>query len=212
MDLEKKEDRRITRTKTALLEALTSLVKEKGFSAVTIEDITSRANLGRTTFYLHYQDKEDLLLDSMENRLAAVVELITSQPLIVWFRESNGKITKMIFDSVKENQDIFAIISQEPSGKVYDRFRKIIAEIAHKLIDESPWAQRKVKALNISLDFIIDYFTGAMWSSILWWVNNNFEPSSSEIARSFGKMFFPGLLRILNVKKFAALVETVVIN
>ncbi len=212
MDEEKKEDRRITRTRTALHEALTSLVKEKGYTAVTIEEITSRANLGRTTFYLHYQDKEDLLLESMENRLSDIVELITSQPLVIWFRKSNGKLMEMIFDSVKENQDIFAIIRQEPSGKVYDRFRKIIAAISMRMIEESPWAQKKVSQLNISLDFIIDYFSGAMWSSILWWANNNFEPSAREMAKSFSKMFFPGLLRILNVKKFAALVESVAID
>lgn len=212
MEEEKKEDRRITRTKESLRRSLTELVKEKGYSAVTIEEITSRANLGRTTFYLHYQDKEDLLLESMENRLSDVIEQITSRPLISWFRESNGRLMEMIFDSIKENRDIFAIVEKESSGKVYDRFRAIISTLALRMVAESPWAQRKINQLNISVNFLIDYFSGAMWSSILWWINNGFEPDSREMSRAFSKMFFPGLLRMLNVKRLAALIESVAID
>ncbi|MEA5078363.1 MAG: TetR/AcrR family transcriptional regulator [Anaerolineaceae bacterium] len=208
----KKEDRRITRTKEALHQALSELVKEKGYSAVTIEEITSRAKMGRTTFYLHYQDKEDLVLESMEDRLAAVIDLITSRPLLVWFRESNGRLMEMIFESVLENKDIFAIICQEPSNKVYDRFRKIINTMSLKMISESPWAQKKVGQLSISIDFVISYFSGAMWSTIVWWANHGFEPNPKEMSKNFSKMFFPGLLRILNVKRLAALIESAVID
>lgn len=209
---EKKEDRRITRTKEALHRALGELVKEKGYSAVTIEEITSRAKMGRTTFYLHYQDKEDLVLESMEDRLSSVINLITSRPLLVWFRESNGRLMEMIFESVLENKDIFAIICHEPSSKVYDRFHKIIYTMSMKMISESPWAQKKVGQLSISIDFVINYFSGAMWSTIVWWADQGFEPNAREMSRNFSKMFFPGLLRILNVKRLAALIESAVID
>lgn len=61
--MEHKPDRRIQRTRQLLNGALVDLIKEKGFDAITIQDITERANLGRTTFYLHYPGKEELLLD-----------------------------------------------------------------------------------------------------------------------------------------------------
>ena len=60
---DEKTDRRIQRTRELLRKALMELIDEKGYDAVTIQDITERANLGRTTFYLHYQSKEDLFLD-----------------------------------------------------------------------------------------------------------------------------------------------------
>jgi AcrR family transcriptional regulator len=208
----KKEDRRITRTKEALHQALSELVKEKGYSAVTIEEITTRAKMGRTTFYLHYQDKEDLVLESMEDRLSSVIDLITSRPLLVWFRESNGRLMEMIFESVMENKDIFAIICHEPSSKVNDRFRKIIYTMSMQMISESPWAQKKVAQLNISIDFVINYFSGAMWSTIVWWADQGFDPNPKEMSKNFSKMFFPGLLRILKVKRLAALIESAVID
>lgn len=61
--MESKADRRVQRTRQLLHKALIELVKEKGFDAITIQDITERANLGRTTFYLHYPGKEELMLD-----------------------------------------------------------------------------------------------------------------------------------------------------
>ena len=207
MEEKKREDRRIARTRSSLHQALLDLVKEKGYAAVTIEDITTRANLGRTTFYLHYQDKEDLLLEGLEERLSALVEKITKRPLIFWFHESNGNLIKSIFETVNENSDIFALITKEQSNKVYDRFRSIIVKVAMKLIDESPWASNKINRLAVPVDYLTDYFSGAMWASIVWWAGNNFAQSTDEMANFFRLLFFPGLLHVLKVKKFTDLVK-----
>ncbi|MHC1740662.1 MAG: TetR/AcrR family transcriptional regulator [Anaerolineaceae bacterium] len=208
MEEKKKEDRRITRTRQALHQALTELVQEKGYDAVTIEDITTRANLGRTTFYLHYQDKEEILLEGLEENLLEVVELITKRPLIFWFRVHKGSLIKLIFEKVKENAGTFTLITKAQSNKVYDRFRSIIGRVAQKLINENPVAQTKVKELSVPVDYLIDYFSGAMWASIVWWVGQDFAQSIDQMTDSFRKLFFPGLLRVLKVKKFSELAET----
>jgi AcrR family transcriptional regulator len=64
---EKKMDRRIQRTRQLLQDALLALILEKGFEAVTVQDVIDRANVGRSTFYAHFQDKEDLLLSGFEH-------------------------------------------------------------------------------------------------------------------------------------------------
>ena len=51
-------DRRTNRTRRQLREALLALILEKGYDSITVEDITGRADLGRTTFYLHYRDRK----------------------------------------------------------------------------------------------------------------------------------------------------------
>ncbi len=56
-------DRRVLRTHAALQDALLDLILEKRYDEITVEEITDWANVGRTTFYLHYQDKDALLLD-----------------------------------------------------------------------------------------------------------------------------------------------------
>jgi AcrR family transcriptional regulator len=209
MEENHKEDRRVTRTKSALNHALSELVKEKGYESVTVEDITTRANLGRTTFYLHYKDKEDLLLDGLEERLSNLVNDVTKHPIIFWFKENNNYLINSIFETIKDNADVFQMITREQSNKVYDRFRNMITRVMTKLIADSPWAQKKVSSLSIPIDYVIDYFSGAIWASIVWWASNGFSQSTDEMAKSFRTLFFPGLLRILKVKNFTELVEVV---
>ncbi len=60
-------DRRIQKTKKILSESLIALILEKGFEKVTIQEIIDRANVGRSTFYTHYENKEQLLLAGPEN-------------------------------------------------------------------------------------------------------------------------------------------------
>lgn len=199
MEEKRKEDRRITRTKTALNQALSELVKEKGYESVTIEDITSRANLGRTTFYLHYQGKEDLLLEGLEKRLSFLANDIIKHPLVFWFSEKNNTLLRSIFETFKENKDVFRLISNEQTNKIYDRFLQMTTRVIKKLVDESPWAQKKARHLPVSIDYVIVYFTGALWSSILWWAGDDFSLPADEVAKSFRTLFIPSLMRILKV-------------
>jgi hypothetical protein len=58
-------DRRTQKTKTALAEALKHLILEKGYDAITIQDIIDKANTGRSTFYSHYEGKDQLLVGNI---------------------------------------------------------------------------------------------------------------------------------------------------
>lgn len=69
-------DRRVVRTKAVIRDALTALIEEKGFEALTVKDITARANINRGTFYLHYRDKYDLLEQSEQELIEGMVAII----------------------------------------------------------------------------------------------------------------------------------------
>jgi AcrR family transcriptional regulator len=57
-----RHDRRVQRTRKILQDALVELILEKGFDKVTVQDVIERANIGRSTFYSHFKDTEDLFL------------------------------------------------------------------------------------------------------------------------------------------------------
>lgn len=71
------EDRRVQRTRDLLQQAMLDLLVAQGYDAITIQNITERANVGRTTFYLHYESKEDLYRHAHQ----AEVERIAGPPL-----------------------------------------------------------------------------------------------------------------------------------
>src|SRR5258707_13545966 len=69
-------DRRVRRTQRLLARALIALTLEKGYEAVTIRDITERADIGYATFFRHYHDKDELLQDVLDVVLPESIELL----------------------------------------------------------------------------------------------------------------------------------------
>src|SRR5260370_13562381 len=67
-------DRRVARTRAMLQKAHISLILEKGYEAVTVEDICDAANVGRSTFYAHYTGKDDLRRSGLENLRRLLVD------------------------------------------------------------------------------------------------------------------------------------------
>src|SRR5215207_4763884 len=78
-----KTDRRVKRTREVLQKALIELMSERGYDTITIQDIVDRANIGRTTFYLHYSSKDELLVNCHES----IVSKFHFGPLHPLFRE-----------------------------------------------------------------------------------------------------------------------------
>src|SRR5512139_4063861 len=72
-----KQDRRSRRTRQALVEALLALLTAKNYDEISINDIVDRANVGRSTFYAHYQDKDDLLRNGFGRALELLIQHVS---------------------------------------------------------------------------------------------------------------------------------------
>src|SRR5262244_2336456 len=66
------KDRRVQKTKSLLHEALGSLIREKPYDGIVVQEILDRANVGRSTFYMHFSDKDDLLVSGIHDMLRSV--------------------------------------------------------------------------------------------------------------------------------------------
>ena len=65
-----KTDRRSLRTRQMLMAAMVELMRQKRYDSITVQEIADRANIGRSTFYAHFTDKDDLLVDGVQRMLA----------------------------------------------------------------------------------------------------------------------------------------------
>lgn len=101
-----KPDRRIQRTLDALAEALIALTLEKGYEAVTIRDITARAQVGYATYFRHYPDKESLLTDVIEGVLAQLMSFLQ----IPEAGQAEGTEGERLFQFVKENSELCRVL------------------------------------------------------------------------------------------------------
>jgi AcrR family transcriptional regulator len=72
----RKPDRRTERSRAALMSAFVAMVLSEGYEAVTVERVAERANVGRSTFYMHYKSKEDILRKSLAHPCAGLVAIV----------------------------------------------------------------------------------------------------------------------------------------
>jgi AcrR family transcriptional regulator len=142
-DIENKQlDRRARRTRRQLKEAFFRLILEKGYDAVTIEDITGQADLGRTTFYLHYKDKEDLLVKSFDGIAAELLSRLPPSAFNVAHPPVNtgdGVMDAILvtFQHAAENAQLYQIILRgEGATRANRRIHAIIRQKAAELVSE----------------------------------------------------------------------------
>ena len=119
-------DRRIRRTQHGLREALLNLIVERGWDAVTVRDVCERADVGRSTFYVHFADKESLLLSGFDDLQEAVSAYghNGSQP----FAFAEPLITHAL-----ENEHIFrAVVGRQSAQQIQWRFRDMLVALLGK--------------------------------------------------------------------------------
>jgi AcrR family transcriptional regulator len=199
-----KVDRRVDRTRRLLREALMSLIVEKGYDAVTIEDITGRAELGRTTFYLHYKDKEDLLLESIDTIADELTEKIGRE-----FQTQNAdregqsnsnrfKPIVFVFQHAQENKLLYQIILRgEGSTAAASRIRMIIIDAARMFF--KIWADAKIMADmdEEQLHLISVYFGSSLLGFLTWWLETENPYTPEEMGEHFRVFAFQGIRNFL---------------
>jgi AcrR family transcriptional regulator len=83
-----KLDRRTERTRAALMSAFVNVLLSEGYDAVTVERVAEQANVGRSTFYMHYKSKEEILRESMKRPSSVLAVIvggnIPNDPIVFW--------------------------------------------------------------------------------------------------------------------------------
>jgi AcrR family transcriptional regulator len=208
----KKVDRRIMRTRQALRAALMQLIQEKGFDSISVEEITDKANLGRATFYLHYKDKEDLLLEEFRDIARNRVQMLSETPISIWKSKldslglSDGDTLSMplfmIFEHAAQNADLYRILLKDEGSL---QIRAQLGEIAIQAISEifgiNTQNEPSLNEMGVSVELVAAYFNGALEHSLKWWLEQETSLDPINMTRNFQRLFFHGLMNTLEVEK-----------
>ncbi|MFE3025048.1 TetR/AcrR family transcriptional regulator [Nocardia tengchongensis] len=120
-------DRRVRRTRAALHRALIELMLTRPYARITVRDIIDRADVGRSTFYAHYRDKDDLLLVSCIEHVRAEISAQLSR-----YRGEPPPLlpVEMLFRLVDEHPDVYRpLIGQRANATVLRSIRQVYAEL-----------------------------------------------------------------------------------
>lgn len=172
------EDRRIRKTRRALRDALVELVLEKGFTALSVEDITQRADVARATFYSHFRDKDELfarvtrdLLDELDERLRPAVA-----ESAVGF---TGKPVLQMLAHAREERDLYRIVLRgEGDGKPLRMFTEACARVA--AAEFRGRSERNAVEPRIDAGLLARAWVGEQVAVLQWWVEHEVEPMPAE--------------------------------
>jgi AcrR family transcriptional regulator len=164
------EDRRVRRTRRMLHEAFISLVLEKGYEKTTVQDILDRADIGRSTFYVHYRDKEALLItsfDEMREQLHREINDATPPggPIDV------ARPAALIFEHAYHRQRIYRALCGRQGGNVVHRY--LHGLVGDLLLEQlRPWLAQT--GSDLPADVAAEFYTAAALGLLTWWIDHDF--------------------------------------
>ena len=167
MDRERPPDRRVRRTKQRLAEALQELIIERGYDRTTVQDIIDRADVGRSTFYAHYETKDDLLIGGLDG-FAAEMELQLAGSRV---HERSIMPSLAFFRHVAEDHDLHRAL-------IGSRGIEIATESVHRMLLRHARAGLELRTgagdrTAIPLEVRAEFLAGSLLAFLTWWLDND---------------------------------------
>jgi AcrR family transcriptional regulator len=157
------QDRRVKRTQKLLAEALIELTLEKGYEAVTIRDITQRADVAYTTFFRHYHDKDALLHDVLDVVLEDLVALL--QPHMP--SDDPAEVGGLLFRYVRDHSEVTRVLLDTHGSRAL--IQRMVAKGSQRVLKEhQPRSDSPVPA-----EVAANHLVASSIALLQWWLEHD---------------------------------------
>ena len=196
----KRGSRQVQRTRQLIEEACISLILEKGYDAVTIQDILDRANVGRSTFYSHYRDKEDLLM----SRFKAQQQAVEEHARLVLEHESIENLDPhvitnlpmMMLKYIEHEHRLFkALLGKYSGGNHLNYQREYLLKYVRVILKQVAI----VKITDYELEVVSQSTVSSFLSALVWWLDNDMPCTAEDLFRLEMRLIEPGLVNVLGI-------------
>lgn len=188
------QDRRTQRTQQSLQDALIELLKVKHYDAISVKDIIEKANVGRSTFYAHFQTKDDLLRGGFERVLDMLLEHVV-------FDETNRNLTldtAPLFRHAQGHAELFRtlawgsgfeVITTQGQAALGEKFQQRLSQLVSA--ENQPAVPLSVLSYSLS---------GSLLIFLKWWLENDMPGSPETMDGIFQQVVMPGIRSALRVQ------------
>jgi len=162
------EDKRVIKTKRGLRDAFIRLLLEKGYDAISIQDIATEAEAARVTFYRHYSNKEELLIDCIDEIYENVARHIGKKK----DGESRQGYSQILnyYEQIHEDGKIYRLLANSQAGHLLiKRLIELFAEKIRRQIE----ARLPEEQLRVPLEIITHHIASAQVGLANWWMEND---------------------------------------
>jgi AcrR family transcriptional regulator len=166
-----------------LHEALIALVLERGWDDIHVQDVCARANVGRSTFYTHFGDKEELLLSGfgpLHEQMRALVAKNGGKPL---------GFALALLEHTRSYQRVYrALLGKRSSQAVVKRLTQVVIDLLDEDVAVIPRGPRRDAAAR--------YIAGAFVELLIWWLEGRTRLQAAEVNDIFQRLTVPVLAEL----------------
>ena len=177
-------DRRQKRTRDAIFVSFTSLLSKKHYNQISVQEIIDLANIGRTTFYAHFETKDYLLKDLCEELFAHIIG--SSMGQIDDYHLNCNCIEDTVFSHLLchlkvNDRNIIELLTSQ-NNEIFLRYFKCNLK---KLIITQYADKGLINYNNLPQDYVINHIASSFVETVEWWLKDNNDKSPQEITEYF---------------------------
>lgn len=185
-------DRRQQKTRKAIFDAFLELLEQKTYAKITVQEIIDRANVGRSTFYAHFETKDSLLDELCSGIFTHVFSDQLHTEKTHDFSGQNYDLTRQITHILYHLQDHSIEVTRLLCGESGELFLNSLKTYLPDLFD----AVVQVSSPDLPEAFLRNYLAGSFASTIQWWAENGMQNSPEEIAGWYAGIIEHGILQV----------------
>lgn len=189
------EDRRVRRTRQLLNDALLALMRERRYDDITVQDILDRADVGRSTFYAHFYDKDDLLMDGFQ-RLRKLFDAQPGQP------DPPERFSLAFFRHTADHQAEYrAMVGNRGGEQVLRQVEQFLAaRLAERLDRVAPPGGSDPRLREV----VLMHSVSTLFGLLAWWFKQAQPYSPEQMSGLYSTLALPGLCELLAVDRALA--------
>ena len=178
-------DRRQRKTREAIFRAFIELLSKKSFDRITVGEIIEGADVGRATFYAHFETKDFLLKELCEELFCHIFDAVGEQPVEhkhIFECDAHGSAFLHLFKHLQKNDNNILQLLSGQNNTLFLRYFKI--ELMRLVESQLPsFEMRKNEKLPES--FWVDHIAATFIETVRWWIENGMKESPEEITEYF---------------------------
>ena len=193
--MKKTEDRRIQKTRKLLHEAVISLIVEKDYESISVQDILDRANVGRSTFYTHYQNKDELLISGVHENLRDMLKTAQAKASAVPGRPHEYIIgfSPVMFEHAYEYRGVWKAMLRSKAGAIVrQNIQMMLADLMRESCRKEFQRRRRTDS-EIPFELLVHFLASTFMSVMAWWLNQANPLPPKRIDGFFRALVLPGL-------------------
>jgi AcrR family transcriptional regulator len=190
-------DRRVRRTRESLHKALISLALEKKYDAITVQEVLDRANVGRSTFYAHFEGIDDLLIWGIQDLRATLDSALQQQRQSAKRHESVVAFSRAMFEHASGYRNVYHALL---NTRAWPLVRQALENILEELIRRECKAEIvKLKRADseVPVDLFVHYLTATFFVVLVWWMDRRSRLTPSQIDEVFRSLLLPTMHAVL---------------